>query len=186
MFRFSLLVLLTTIITAVSGCTPAKFKRSFVSVKGDTAQTLGSVFIWSNDVSAAVAYPRGAGRPPICMQRAMTAGATSVGATGSLSDAALKLANPASSANGSELAAASVAVSNAVMALSVSTERTAYLDTGMFYLCQLHANGALSQSQFENVLKDLISKSATMPTSAATVGQVISEQRLLHKQDRSE
>ncbi len=186
MLRFSLLALLVTAAMGASGCTPATFKRSFVSVKGDTTQTLGSVFIWSNDVSAAIAYPPGAGRPPICMQRAMTAGATSVGATASLSDTALKLANPATAASGSELAAASLAVSNAVMALSVSTERTAYLDTGMFYLCQLHANGALNPNQFEAVLKDLISKSATMPTSATTVGQVISEQRLMHKQERSE
>ncbi|MEN9111012.1 MULTISPECIES: hypothetical protein [Xanthomonas] len=186
MFRFSLLSFLVTVAVGTSGCTPANFKRSFVSVKGDTTQTLGSVFIWSNDVSAAVAYPRGTDRPPICMQRAMTAGATSVGATASLSDTALKLANPATVASGSELAAASLAISNAVMALSVSTERTAYLDTGMFYLCQLHANGALSQSQFDAVLKDLISKSATMPTSASTVGQVISEQRLLQKQERNE
>lgn len=115
MFRFSLLLLLAGATVGSSGCTPANLKRSFVSVRGDTDKTLGSVFIWSNDVSAAVAYPRGTDRPPICMQRAMTAGATSVGATASLSDTALKLANPGASASGSELAAASLAVSNAVM-----------------------------------------------------------------------
>ncbi|KAF1719793.1 hypothetical protein CSC75_13990 [Pseudoxanthomonas wuyuanensis] len=110
------------------------------------------------------------------MQRAMTAGATSVEASGSLSDAALKLADPTANAEGKELAGAALAVSNAVMALSVSTERTAYLDTGLFYLCQLHANGAMTSPEFASAVEKLIEKSATMPTAATSLGQLFAPQ----------
>jgi hypothetical protein len=172
MFRYFLP--LAAVALLCTGCMPARFKTSYKSVKGDPDTTLGSVFVWDNDVSAAVAYPPGKSkfRPPICMQRAMTAGATSVNASGSVSDAIVKLANPAVITDGKQLASATVAASNAVMALSVSTERTAYLDTGLFYLCQMHANGALNDNLFYAAVTKLIDRSATMTTAAASLGQL--------------
>lgn len=151
---------------------------------GANGVTLGTVFAWDNNVSAAVAYPpsvvdklpngtkREVTAAPICMQRAMTAGATSTALNGKVSEKLLTLVgNPA--AQGSEpLAEAALNVSRSVLALSASTERTAFLDTGMFYLCQLAANGAITKDQLKDAVTELISSAAGMTPTATQLASL--------------
>lgn len=198
-------VLLAGAAVLMAGC-GTRMKRSTQSMGDGQGNTLGSIFVWSNDVSAAVAYPpRHATRTeaskqekesslaspvsatsssrvttpgPICMQRALTAGATSVETSLNLSEAALALAKlPSVKQGDGSLLAATADVGRSVMALNVSTERTAYLDTGLFYLCQLAANDALTQEQFQLAVLLLIEKSATMVPVTAYISTVSAQPR---------
>src|SRR5690606_30171812 len=56
--------------------------------------------------------------------------------------------------------ALSSAISQAAAALSTTTERTAFLDIGMFYLCQLQANDAITPSETAALTAQLIRDAA--------------------------
>lgn len=144
---------------ALTGCQNlglTKFKRSYVSVaevqprsEGDaqpgTRRTIGSIFVWSNDVNAAVIYNTGV----ICAQRAMAVLTADARASGRLSEAALRLARATEegTAGSAELMSLSASIQETAQLLTTSTERTAFLDVGMFYMCQLANNQAISQEQ---------------------------------------
>ena len=166
---------------AVAACDtlPKPGTRSYLSVatqefpeKGPV-RTIGTLFVWSSEVNAGVIYEGG----NICMQRAMTARAMS----GSL-DASANAEAPASvlagmtaaaaeasdSGNIEAAAAISAAIAQAATALSATSERTAFLDIGMFYICQLSANGRLSVPETNQLALQLVESAAGM-TPTGTV-----------------
>jgi len=163
MKRFKLVIL------AVSGLMTAgcenlgltKFKQSYLSVAGRQG-TVGSIFIWSNDVNAAVVYSNG----QICAQRAMTARDTDIQASANLSAAVADLSTAAATAAANDeasdesLLALSTTIREAAKMLTTTTERTAFLDVGLFYICQLSNNASISDDQTATLTNALISSAS--------------------------
>lgn len=102
----------------------------------------------------------------------MTAGAASAEVSAAINDTAAALIDPKAKVTGEPLAQGAVAVSKAITTLAVSTEHTAYVDTTLFYLCQLHANGGLNSAQLDRLVGDLIEKSTAMQPVHAELTQV--------------
>lgn len=173
------LLVVALLCTSCEKLNPHKTSRSALGVAG-SKDTRGTLFVWDSDVSAAVAYPHrtisedGAiNATAICMQRAMTAGAVSAEVSAAINDTAAALINPNAKVTGEPLTQGALAVSNAITTLAVSTERTAYVDTTLFYLCQLHANGGLNSAQLDRLVGDLIEKSTAMQPVHAELTQLV-------------
>jgi hypothetical protein len=151
-------------LSACSSVTGAWGARSAVSYKKANGDHSGTLFVWENDMNAAVLTEFGA----VCMQRAMAANAESIAVNGDLSDAILSLSGPiasggAGSAEASEsLASVSTTLGQSITALSTSSERTAFLDIGMFYICQLGANKSVTADQALKMTEALITAAAGM------------------------
>lgn len=156
-------------IFAVGACDtiPKPGTRSYLSVatrphRTAPLRTIGTLFVWSNDVNAGMVYESG----HVCMQRAMTMEAMTGGGSASVPSSLVSLSEAARTAlaeGDSESAIAiSGAISQAATALSTTTERTAFLDIGMFYLCQLEANRAITPDQSAMLTQQLIRDAATI------------------------
>jgi hypothetical protein len=148
---------------------PSIADRSAVSLVGREG-TIGTLFVWSNDVNAGMITPKG----DMCMQRAMSMRTTQVNAEAStdLSAALLKMAENTSAqgdAGGSNTAALALAIGQAAISLSTTTERTSMLDIGFFYICQLEANGAINENQAAMLAQQLIRDTAMMTPVSGTV-----------------
>ena len=156
----------------VAGCSSVSGSwgnRSAISIAGGPRPNVGTLFIWSDDSNAAVLTTDG----KVCMQRAMTANAESIGVNADLSDAILKLAGPVAAAGDAgstsqsdSLLAVTTALSQSVTSLSTTTERTALLDIGLFYICQLGANSSVTDAQATQLTAALFeSVAAIQPVS---------------------
>ena len=160
---------------AIAACDtlPKPGTRSYLSVATQAqppngpVRTIGTLFVWSNDVNAGVIYEHG----NICMQRAMTARATSgsfdasanAEAPASVLAGMTAAASEASDSGNMEAAAAmSAAIAQTATALSATSERTAFLDIGMFYICQLSANGRISAPETNQLALQLVESAAGM------------------------
>lgn len=164
------IALIILVILTVSACTQiggSRFKRSYLSVKDSQNQTVGTLFVWEADSSAAVLFKGG----EACMQTALAVKTANMQAEAQLSDAILQLSQAASKiasepmkANESEKALAEVSgsIKEAANMLTTTTERTSFLNLGMFYLCQISANKSISQDQTSILLKELIKNSSAM------------------------
>ena len=171
-----LMVIASTGLAACQNFGLTEFKKAQISIKGAPPgpheytpgltgnYTIGSVLIWSNDVNAAVIYNTG----DICAQRAMTALTADTGFSASLSDALVKL--NAQGATPQTLADVRGTIEEVATRLSTTTERTAFLDIGMFYTCQLAANKAVTADEAEALTKLLITSAAGMKPSADQSG----------------
>lgn len=162
---------ITILALAVSGLMTAgcenlgltKFKQSYLSVAGRQG-TVGSIFIWSNDVNAAVVYSNG----QICAQRAMTARETDIEASANLSAAVADLTTAAAAAAASDdtsdesLLALSATIRETAKMLTTTTERTAFLDVGLFYICQLSNNASISDDQTATLTTTLIESAGSL------------------------
>lgn len=159
--KTTLALALTALSIGLTACEhlPKPGTRSVLSLRGKEG-TIGSLFVWSNDVNAGMITKDG----DVCMQRAMTVRSSSAQgeATVPASIVSASAALEAAAAQGQDQAAIALsgAISQAAAALSTTTERTAFLDIGMFYLCQLHANGAVSDHQAVVLAAQLIRDSA--------------------------
>lgn len=144
----------------LSGCA-TWFKTTSIAFK---EQTGGSLAAWDSSLSAAVAYPDGA----LCMQRATTAKNIEASAAAKISDAVLQLTEAGKSLaadkniSGSDLAQISAAVKSTTNSLSTTTERTAFLDFGLFYICQISANGGLTDTQTTQLIQTLLISASTI------------------------
>lgn len=163
-------------IAGLSGCaalTGAWGSRSYLSVaEGKGGETVGTLFVWAPDVSAAVLYKSG----ETCMQRAMAiktseakAQANLSGAILGLSQGVVKAAEKSDVSNDSSVNAISAAIAQTATLLSTSTERTAFLDTGLFYLCQLAANKSISQGDFQAIANQLVTSAAGLSPATPDV-----------------
>lgn len=162
---------LATNVLLISGCI-TQTKRSALSlgasqfdVNGRQIQTLGTIFVWDSDVSAAVIDGKGR----TCIQRALTT--QDVKASGALSDAILKWTKILeTTADQKERELLSVAIAQTSTMLTTTTERTAFLDTGLFYICQLVANETLTMNDVSRLTQEVIKSAAGLNTNKVVVG----------------
>ncbi|NAR78058.1 hypothetical protein GPS55_16055 [Acinetobacter haemolyticus] len=140
-----------------SGCStldPIYLKRSSVGFKPDSH---GSMSVWNSDLSAAIANKNG----KICMQRAMTAKSFDQDTTINISNAILKIAqvlkpDTDNSVQGNQqLIEFQNKVKDTLAVLTTSTERTTFLDIGLFYTCQMAMNDDLNNEDAASVIKTL-------------------------------
>lgn len=135
---------------SVAGC--ATVKRSSIAFQKDSG---GSLSVWNADMSAAVTYPQG----QMCMQRALAVKTVEAELTTKVSEAIIALSdvakNAASTGQNAELASLVASIRQTAALLTTTTERTAFLDLGMFYVCQISANGSLTDHQTAEVLRSL-------------------------------
>lgn len=137
----------------LSGCETlggAWTKKSSIAFVKDSG---GSLSIWNAEMSAAVAYNSG----QICMQRALAVKTIDASTSLKVSEAMLALSKTAEIAANSGQSADLVSVTNSLketaQLLTTSTERTTFLDLGMFYTCQISANGGLTDTQTAELIR---------------------------------
>lgn len=152
------------VLLALSGC--AHSKRSSLAYVKDSG---GSLSVWDTSMSAAVAYPGGT---KMCMQRAMAVNNIDASATAKVSEAIMALSEAytaaAEAGNAGDLASISGTLKVTAMSLSTTTERTAYIDMGMFYLCQIAANGSITPTEANSLLRTLIISGALVGDANAS------------------
>ncbi|MCG8519039.1 MAG: hypothetical protein MI794_13705 [Pseudomonadales bacterium] len=138
------------------------FKRSYVSIEGDDDDTIGTILVWEADTSAAVLLDDG----KACMQTALAVKTADVEAQAKISESLLELSKTAALAQenpenvNQPLADVTTSIKEAAQALTTTTERTAFLNIGMFYLCQIAANGSVNENNTSLIAQTLI-KSAS-------------------------
>lgn len=153
------------VLTLISGCT-SYFKRSVTVAQDKKDNFKGAVFVWEADSNAAMVTVDG----KTCMQNALAISDSDTQLKVSLNKSADELAktlakaneNGFSPENQNAIAALSSAITQTAKALNVSTERTSFLNIGMFYLCQLSANGGLTTAQLNTLTETLLKQSASM------------------------
>ncbi|MCE8031913.1 hypothetical protein EKK97_10930 [Billgrantia tianxiuensis] len=116
-------------------------------------------------MSAAVGYETG----QICMQRALAITTIDAKATIKVSEAMLALAEASQDAakggDSADLANVAASLKQTATLLTTSTERTTFLDLGMFYLCQISANGGLTDTQTAELVKIIAISGSSINTS---------------------
>lgn len=131
--------------------------------------TLGTFMTWDPSKSAAMVMPGDDSRVDrMCMQNALGMKSTSWWASGKVNKAVLIASKALAGAvekdkSGADLASVSASFNQAVTLLSTSTERTTFLNVGMFYICQLSANESIDEDQAEALVVELIRAAAALP-----------------------
>ncbi|WP_188151463.1 hypothetical protein [Teredinibacter waterburyi] len=167
MKKVPLIVLIIT--TMLSGCTQlggTYFKRSYISIADSNKETVGTILVWEADTSAAILFKDG----EACMQTALAIKTANMKAEAKLSDAILNLsktaqavaADPAATASSQALLDVSGSIQEAASMLTTTTERTAFLNMGMFYICQIAANDSITPAQAGTLITTLITSASGM------------------------
>lgn len=124
---------------------------------------IATVIVWSNESNAAIINKQGR----VCMQNALAIKTTNSTANVKLSEALLKLSKIASKelkdnskSNKESLLAVTASIDQAATLLTTTTERTSFLNTGMFYLCQISANDNIENKDIEKLLAKLITSAS--------------------------
>lgn len=144
----------------LSGCStvdPILFKRSSIAFNPNPNQ--GGISVWNSDLSAAIENKNG----QICMQRAMTAKSFNKEAEVRISDSILKLSQKIAESpqkDTQDLIRFQNEVKETLAVLTTTTERTAYLDIGLFYICQISMNKNLEPPQTMELINQLIKESS--------------------------
>lgn len=155
--------------TILSGCTQlggTYFKRSYISIADSDKKTVGTILVWEADTSAAILFKDG----EACMQTALAIKTANMKAEAKLSDAILNLsktaqaiaADPSSAASSQALLEVSGSIQEAASMLTTTTERTAFLNMGMFYICQVAANDSITDAQADSLIETLIKSASGM------------------------
>lgn len=161
------LTFLLAFFVTMSGCAQlggTYFKKSYISIKDSSDKTVGTMLVWEADTSAAILFESGRA----CMQTALAVKTTEMEAKAKISEALLNLSQTAASVASSQQAAnepladVTGSIKEAARLLTTTTERTAFLNIGMFYLCQIAANDSLTQEQAEQLAGSLIESAASM------------------------
>ena len=160
-------LVLVSVLVLLSGCeslTGAWGKQSSIAFVKNSG---GSLSIWNAEMSAAVAYKSG----QICMQRALAVKTIDTETAVKISDSMLALSAAAQEAikdgDSTDLASITTSLKETASLLTTSTERTTYLDLGMFYLCQISANGGLTVTQTAELVQILALTGASINTEGA-------------------
>lgn len=108
------------------------------------------------------------------MQTALAIKTANIKAEAKLSDAILNLSETAPSiakqattegqapASSGDLAKVTTTIQEAANMLTTTTERTAFLNIGMFYICQIAANKSINEVQANTLINTLVTSSAGM------------------------
>lgn len=162
MYKITIMILVVILISGCETLGGAWTKKSSIAFVKDSG---GSLSIWNAEMSAAVAYETG----QICMQRALAVKTIDAKTSVKISDAMLALAQTSQTVASSGDKDALISVSNSLKEtaklLTTSTERTTYLDLGMFYTCQISANGGLTDTQTAELIKILVISGAAINTT---------------------
>lgn len=136
------------------------------------SDTGAGLFTWDNDISAAVVLPtndKHNPNPRSCMQMAMAFGGLNASGSAKISDALLNISKSAEKTTNAQarqdLVDISANITKTAKAFQTSTERTAFLQIGAFYICQLQANG-LEDKKINNLMSSLIIASSRLDNSA--------------------
>ncbi|WP_313242168.1 hypothetical protein [Stenotrophomonas sp.] len=128
--------------------------------KATNTVTLGTFMTWDPGRSAAMVMPGDNKRVDrMCMQNALGMKSASWFGSGKIDKAVLAASDAlvsAAKSNSADLASVSASFNQAVTMLTTSTERTTFLNVGMFYICQLSANEAITQEHAQVLLSELI------------------------------
>lgn len=152
--------ILLIVILGLHGCStldPIYFKRS--SIAFDKNNTQGSMSVWNSDLSASIENRNG----KVCMQRAMTAKSFNRKTEAKFSDSILQMSKGIINNNNStpkDLVNFQNEVKETLSLLTTSTERTTYLDIGLFYICQMAMNENINQQQTTELINILIERSS--------------------------
>ena len=105
----------------------------------------------------------------MCMQNALGMKAVSGKGNVSVDASVLALANAAASAvaKGGEGVTASGEFAQAITVLTTSTERTTFLNLGMFHICQLGANGTITPADAKVLVSELIAAASKLEPKTA-------------------
>mgnify|MGYP001200310977 CR=1 FL=1 len=166
--------LLLISLSLMTGCETlggAWTKKSTIAFKQPSG---GSLSIWNAEMSAAVTFQSG----EICMQRALAVKTTDAETSVNVSKAILAIATSIeSNSDGDSLADISSSIKQTAELLNTSTERTTFLGLGLFYLCQISANGGLTDTQTAELIRILTLSAAPSSTSSAakTSGSIPAE-----------
>ena len=145
---------LAVLATLLSGCaTHSRFN-----------DTGAGIMAWRNDLSAALVVPaaNSSSSPKACMQMALAMNDVNSKVTANLSDSVLKVFEKIpSNSTPEDVAKVNSELIKTAKALNVSTERTAFLLVGSFYLCQYQANG-MSDANLASLATTLIKSAASI------------------------
>ena len=163
------LIISMVVIVLLSGCETlggAWTKKSSIAFTKDSG---GSLSIWNAEMSAAVAYNSG----QICMQRALAVKTIDAATSLKVSDAMLALSKTAQTVadkgGSSDLISVTNSLKETAQLLTTSTERTTFLDLGMFYTCQISANGGLTDTQTAELIKVISISGASIGTDKVDI-----------------
>ena len=167
--KLTLLLIAIFTLSACSQLGGTRFKRSYISIMDSKKDTVGTLFVWEADTSAAILFKDG----DACMQTALAIKTANIEAEAQVSDAILsvtkateKIIEEGSGGNdkatAKALAEISGSIEEAASLLTTTTERTAFLNMGMFYICQISANGSIDGLQANELINTLITSSAGM------------------------
>lgn len=197
MKKISFYFILCVLFFSVQGCSQiigTKYKKAYLSVVGDrpmkdnngevifekdgsgkmipvkTKETIGSLFLWEADTSAAVVYPKDSdGNSKMCMQWALAVKSSDMSSNLKVSDTLLNLSKAVSSMaaavpNGGTPPQSLVDMTNTLkettQLLTKSSDQSTYLNVGMFFLCQMAANGDITTKELNSQVTELIKASA--------------------------
>ncbi|MFT6790460.1 MAG: hypothetical protein ACJAVX_003871 [Pseudoalteromonas rhizosphaerae] len=164
------LISIIAVTSILCGCS-TYFKKSYISIADKNEQTVGTLFVWEPDTSAAVILNDPDGTIRACMQTALAIKTTDSKGEATISEAILNLSKTAASVSTSQgtssekalaLAELSGSIKQTANILTTTTERTAFLNMGLFYICQLPANKSISESTTLQLTSELIKQTVTM------------------------
>lgn len=139
-------------ITALAICAVACNSVGYQSIATKTGAPVGTVITWSPDRMAAVIAPGPAGeRHRVCMQAALAIKEKDIEGGAKISQAILAYSKVLESfsekATSGDLVELSGKINETVILLSTTTERTTFLNSGLFYACQMAANQNLGPEE---------------------------------------
>ncbi|MFV5373630.1 hypothetical protein [Acinetobacter calcoaceticus] len=161
----TIFIILVTLLIGCNAIDPAAYKRSSIKFRDG-----GGLSVWNSDLTAAVENQKGG----ICMQKALTARALSTNSELVITDAVLKIveAIPKTKTSTDELIRFQHSMSETLAILTTTTERTAFLDSGLFYICQFGINNTINQAQAMELTKVLIETTAKMDPKTGNINHV--------------
>ncbi len=142
----------------VSGC--KSMQERSVDRKG--VGLSATVITWDSARSAAVAMPG----DRVCLQNAVLGRDTEVDVMAKVTEAAIswtKVLQPSMPSKGSgsgEFVTATTNINRSVTRLDTSTERTAFLSLGLFYVCQIAANQKLGEAETSLLVRQMMTTAA--------------------------
>ena len=163
----ALVLLLTTLLSGCAQLGGTYFKRSYISIADSNKKTVGTILVWEADTSAAILFRNG----EACMQTALAIKTANMEAETTLSDAILNLSktaqaavveDPAATVSSQALLDVSGSIREAASMLTTTTERTAFLNMGMFYICQIAVNHSITPTQADTLISTLITSASGM------------------------
>ncbi|WP_257326011.1 hypothetical protein [Pseudoalteromonas rhizosphaerae] len=164
------LISIIAVTSILCGCS-TYFKKSYISIAIKMNKLLVRSLFGSQIPVLQVILNDPDGTIRACMQTALAIKTTDSKGEATISEAILNLSKTAASVSTSQgtssekalaLAELSGSIKQTANILTTTTERTAFLNMGLFYICQLSANKSISESTTLQLTSELIKQTVTM------------------------